>query len=313
MPTDTTEKQRFSDVIKRELDYQGSRDKVTILAAQNLLIGAVLGKVTAGAVPTTGTLTGTGNGTMSAVTGGINVQVGSYTIKNTKAVTHGGQFTVKDSNGKIIGFIEITAGAGGTAVFTSDEINFTITDGSTDFVLGDYFTVTVPAGGLQHRAVSFAAVDGSAKAVGILGPNDVNASASGEKTLVYTSGGTYEIQPGDTIVGGTSGATARVVAAPLTSGSWAGGDAAGTMTLDTVVGTFQSENLNVAANTNVATIAGDAAAVAAADKEGTAVVRNAEYVSSKLIWPSGATTAQKAAAKVQLAAFGIIEREEAYT
>jgi len=36
------------------------------------------------------------------------------------------------------------------------------------------------------------------------------------------------------------------------------GDAAGTLEIDTISGTFQSENLNVGANTNVATIAADA-------------------------------------------------------
>jgi len=80
------------------------------------------------------------------------------------------------------------------------------------------------------------------------------------RTLAYTSGGTHEVVAGDTLTGATSGATARVVSLTLTSGTWAGGDAAGTLTLCDQVGTFQSEDLNEGANSNVCTVGGDSAA-----------------------------------------------------
>jgi hypothetical protein len=75
-------------------------------------------------------------------------------------------------------------------------------------------------------------------------------------SVAYTSGGTYEIAAGDTIEGAASGATALVQAVSVTSGAWEDGDAAGTLTLRRVYGTFEAENLDVGANTNVATIAG---------------------------------------------------------
>lgn len=78
-----------------------------------------------------------------------------------------------------------------------------------------------------------------------------------ERTLAFTSGGTYEIQAGDWIVGATSGAKANVRNVAVTSGTWAGGDAAGTLTINSQHGTFQSEVLKVAGNTDVATIAGN--------------------------------------------------------
>jgi len=81
-----------------------------------------------------------------------------------------------------------------------------------------------------------------------------------EKTVPFTSGGTYEIKRGDTITGHTSSKTMVVNFIRLTGGSWAGGDAAGTM-LGTPSGTMQSENLDVGANLNVATIAADATTV----------------------------------------------------
>jgi hypothetical protein len=304
MPTDTTQSYTLAAVLKWEEDNLHSRDKITVLAGQSLVPGSVLGQVTAGTVPTTGTLTGTGNGTMTSVTGGTKVKVGDYVITCVTVVTDGGTFTVQDPDG-----MALPSASVGIA-YTSDQINFTINDGATDFIAGDYFTVTVPAGGLQYRAVNFSGVDGSAVAAGLAFAT-YDASASGDRTVAFTSGGTYEILPGDTITGATSTSTARVVAVTLSTGTWAGGDAAGTLTLDTRNGALQAENLNVGGNTNVATIGGDSTAVAAADIGGVAIVRNAEIVSSELTWPSGATAAQKAAALVQLAALGIVVRVEA--
>lgn len=79
------------------------------------------------------------------------------------------------------------------------------------------------------------------------------------KTVAFTSGGTYEIVEGDVITGATSGATATVRRVFVTSGTWAAGTAAGTLVLSGQTGNFTGENLNVAANLNVATIAGNSA------------------------------------------------------
>ena len=71
--------------------------------------------------------------------------------------------------------------------------------------------------------------------------------------LAFTSGGTTEIAIGDTITGDTSGSTALVMHVELSSGTWAGGDAAGNFYLRNQSAAFQSENLN----SNLATIAAD--------------------------------------------------------
>ncbi|MDD1778586.1 MAG: hypothetical protein LUQ65_10505 [Candidatus Helarchaeota archaeon] len=78
-----------------------------------------------------------------------------------------------------------------------------------------------------------------------------------EKSLAFTSGGTYEIKRGDTVTGHTSAKTMLVNFVRVTSGSWAGGDAAGFL-LGTPSGAFSAEILDVGSNLNVATIAGDA-------------------------------------------------------
>lgn len=81
------------------------------------------------------------------------------------------------------------------------------------------------------------------------------------RRVAFTSGGTYEVLEGDTITGATSGATAVVRRVNLYgTGDWPTGDAAGYLILYSQTGTFQAENLNVGANLNVATIAGNSAA-----------------------------------------------------
>jgi hypothetical protein len=75
--------------------------------------------------------------------------------------------------------------------------------------------------------------------------------------LAFTSGGTAEIAAGNTIEGATSGATATVFDVELTSGSWAGGDAAGNLWLNGQTGTFVSENLDTGTQANIATVAAD--------------------------------------------------------
>jgi len=64
--------------------------------------------------------------------------------------------------------------------------------------------------------------------------------------IAYTSGGTYEPKPEDTVTGNTSGKTAVVVSKTLTSGTWAGGTAAGTITYRSASGTFtNSETVKI--------------------------------------------------------------------
>jgi hypothetical protein len=81
------------------------------------------------------------------------------------------------------------------------------------------------------------------------------------REVAFTSGGTYEILPGDTITGATSAATAVIGQVVVTSGTWGAGTAAGFLYFPSQTGTFQAENLNVGANLNVATIAGNSSAV----------------------------------------------------
>ena len=106
------------------------------------------------------------------------------------------------------------------------------------------------------------------------GINKATWRTQGDRAGFFTSGGTYVTKIGDTITGATGAATAYVEAVVLESGSFAAGTAAGWLYLSNQVGTFQSENLDVGANSNVATIATDTHPIPAKGMEAVrAVVR----------------------------------------
>ena len=127
---------------------------------------------------------------------------------------------------------------------------------------------TVPGSGAMrgawmYKGVAYAVRNNAGGTAGVLHKETTagwTAVALG-RTLTFTSGGTYVIAEGNTITGATSAATAVITRVVLVSGSWAAGDAAGRLIFASQTGTFQAENLNVGANLNVATIAGNSSAI----------------------------------------------------
>jgi hypothetical protein len=77
----------------------------------------------------------------------------------------------------------------------------------------------------------------------------------GVYTKAYTSGGIHQVLVGDILTGALSSATCRVISVTLSSGTWSGGDAAGTLTVVDKNGIFVAENLNEGTNLDVCTIA----------------------------------------------------------
>lgn len=182
-------------------DFPIVTEPQTLLDGQTIARGAILGLITAGAVPTTGTADAgnTGDGTVTLVTGGVDVKAGIYTVVCILAVTNGGVFNIVDPDGQIVGVAEITAGAGGTAVFTSSQINLTITDGATDFALDDFFTITVPAGSGKVKLIDSTAIDGSGKPYAVSA--DAAAPSGADATITaYLSG---QFNTGALSVGGS--------------------------------------------------------------------------------------------------------------
>lgn len=103
-------------------------------------------------VPTYGTVTqaatagNVGNGTVSVLSVTGTPRPGAYKLALTAAVANGGVFRLTDPDGNVVGSpVTMTPGVGGTTVVNINGIQFTLTDGTTDFAIGDSFTITVAA------------------------------------------------------------------------------------------------------------------------------------------------------------------------
>jgi hypothetical protein len=125
---------------------------VNIKSGQGILQkGTILGRVKY-TVPTTGTLTGTGNGTCTAVQGKKNTIAGAYLLTAQSAITQSEAndiavvFNVTNPNGKYLGAVAISLVTSATANFDCDEISLLLTNGSTDFATDSVFTITVTEG-----------------------------------------------------------------------------------------------------------------------------------------------------------------------
>jgi hypothetical protein len=298
-----TEGNYLGDLLKWEMDNNHSREIVLVQAGQNLAMGSVIGKITAGAVPTTGTAgTNTGGGTCASVTGGPARKVGVYELTCVAVVSGGGVFTVKDPEG--LGLPNAYVGQ----AYTNPAINFTLVDGTPDFALGDSFKITVPAGSGRVKELDIAGIDGAAEAYGILIAG-IDTTDTTKRQVAFTSGGDAELQPGDFVTGASSGAKAQVVSISLTSGDWASGTAAGVLVLDNQTGTFQSENLDAPLQSNICSIGANSIAYNP-ESNAVAIVRDAQIVADYLSWPAGITENQKTAAILQLARKGIVTRSD---
>jgi len=152
---------------------------VTLLTGQGVIKrGTVLGKITkAIGAPVK---TGTGNGTCTDVSLGATAKIGTYTMTCTAAVGNGGTFSVVDPDN-----MQLTNATVGTAY--AGPINFKINDGTTDFIVGDKFTIAVAAGSGKYKVVDSTSVDGSQVAERVL-IADTDTTDADVITEAYISG-----------------------------------------------------------------------------------------------------------------------------
>ncbi len=135
--------------------------------------------------------TGDGTATLATVVAGPAVPlVGIYVLTVTTAVTNGGILQLADPNGAIVASdLVMTAGAGASTVFKAAGLQFTITDGSTDLALADFFTLTVAADG---KMVPFAiAGAGGAQVPKAILTFDVTAAGAGDEAIRAGVSGSY--------------------------------------------------------------------------------------------------------------------------
>jgi hypothetical protein len=158
-----TQGNMLKDILKWEEDNFFSREAVTIASGQDLDLGAVVGKITLGTCPTTGTAgSNTGAGTCTGVTAGLKAKLGIYVLKCIIAQTGAGVFSVKDPDGYGLPNAVVAH------AYTDDQINFTLNDGSPDFVIGDTFTITIAAGSGYVTELDPDGVNGSQDAYGFV-------------------------------------------------------------------------------------------------------------------------------------------------
>jgi hypothetical protein len=154
-------------VLKYEAANFFSRETVTILAGSGaeraLEMGQVLGKISKGAASAAAGGSNTGDGAAGAVTLGAKAKVGDYELTCIEAAANGGVFQVVDPDGNLLPNLTVAT------AYAGQHINLTISDGASDFALGDSFTITVAAGSGKVVAIDFSAVDGSQVAAGVLG------------------------------------------------------------------------------------------------------------------------------------------------
>lgn len=313
-----TEGQHAGEFILSEAEGILSRESLKVLSGQNLKAGAVIGRVNRGvgkaAIPT---VVGTGNGTMSALFAGPEVEKGNYLVKLITAVANGGTFSVTAPSGKALPNLVLTAGAGNTTVYRSRHINFSITDGSTDFVVDDLFTITVTTGAPAVVGTGNGTISGLS-----LGPDAKPGQYLINCIEAILNGGAFEVvgPDGDVVAVGyiVAGAGGTLVQADqrqlnftLTDGStdFAVGDKFEVFVFNELVKKAVAwDPLTFDGRHKAAGVLYDNVDASAADKDGAAIVRNAEVVGASLQYLAAITAAQKESAKQDLDALGIIVR-----
>jgi Bacteriophage lambda head decoration protein D len=140
-----------------------SRDSITIVSGAGIVrAGTVVGKIAVGTATPAAVAGNTGNGTPATVTVGAGAKVGVYRAVCIEPATDFGTFTVEDPDGITVGVATVGS------EFVGGGLTFTIADGSTDFVSGDAFTITVAAGsGTYTPAPAATVADGSNAALAV--------------------------------------------------------------------------------------------------------------------------------------------------
>ena len=309
-----SEKQHAGAFILEEILGVLGRSPVTVLSGQNLNAGAVVGRVTKGvgrvSVPS---VVGTGNGTIGTVYAGPEVQVGSYVLTCTAAAANGGTFSVTNPAGKVLPSATV-----GTP-YRSREVNFTIADGSTDYIVGDSFTLVV-----SSTAPTVVGTGNGTVSSITMGPDAKPGNYRLEITAAITNGGEFKLTgPDGAIVeqgfivagaGGTFvGANKRSLNFTLTEGStdFAVGDAFNIAVYNELNGgkAVTWDPTAVDGRHVVAGILYDAVDASSADKAGVLVSQMAVVRKAALSWGASITSAQKESAYRDMRDLGITARD----
>lgn len=180
------------NVILSDADFRD--ELLTFGAAGTAVAGTILArKAVDDAVVAAADGGNTGDGTVTLATvvaGDVVPLAGAYNLECTEAVTNGGVFKLVDPNGAIVATgLTMTAGAGAATIIESNGLQFTITDGDTNFVVGDKFSLTVAANGKMVPFVIAGA--GGAQVPSQILTYDVVAAGAGDVAIRAGVAGKY--------------------------------------------------------------------------------------------------------------------------
>ncbi len=311
--TTKTEGQHAAEFIVSEAHGGLSREAITVLSGENLEAGEVVGRVTKGvgkaAIPT---VVGTGDGVMSALFAGPEVELGSYVLTCITAVANAGVFSVLTPGGKLI------ADATVAVAYRSRHVNFLIADGSADFIVGDVFTIVVATGAPAVVGTGNGIISGLS-----LGPDAKTGQYRVENIAAITNGGEFKVVSPDGdivatgfIVAGAGGtlvlADQRQLNLTITDGStdFLIGDFFEVFVFNELAGgkVVEWDPTTFDGRDDVAGVLYAAVDASAADKAGVVVSRNAEVRKADLRFATAITVGQKESAYLDLEARGIPAR-----
>ena len=169
----------LSDVLKFEHGSNFSRENVTVLAGsgsdRTLAVGTVIGQRTVTAGTSAADASNVGDGTMGAITLGVDAEMGVYVLTCTAESADAGTFQVQKPSGGLLAALTVAS------AYTSTHISMTIADGAADFDIGDKFYITV--GDEKITALDLSKTDGTQIAMGIIA-EDVTALDGVDKVSV---------------------------------------------------------------------------------------------------------------------------------
>lgn len=314
--TALTQSARPAEFLLSEAPGSLSREAVVVASGAGALVpGSVLGRVTkrlaAAPIPTVSG-TSPGNGTMTNLAFGPDVQVGTYALACITAASNGGIFSVTAPDGTALPNATV-----GTAYKTS-HLSFLLNDSSQDFTTAARFNVVVTAGGTP--AVEGGTGTGAMSAI-TLGKNAQLGGYRVTLKAAVSHGGDFDVIAPD---GSQVGGRFLMGTGDGTAASFASDHINFTLTdaTDFILGNYfnvivagyaapQAKLWDPAAVDGTQQAWGllmDACNAASAAQDAVVIVRQAEVSAAKLAWKATVTAAQKPEAYRQLAAAGVIVR-----
>lgn len=174
----------LGSVILKEGEFRD--ELLTFSGAGTVLAGTILArKAVDDAITPVADVGNTGDGTCtvaSVAAGSVVPLVGAYNLEVIEAVVNGGILKLVDPNGAQVGTnLIMTVGAGAATIFEVAGLLFTVTDGATDFIVGDKFSLPVVANG-KMVPYAIAGAGGAQIPKGIV-TYDVVAAGAGDEAI----------------------------------------------------------------------------------------------------------------------------------